>query len=81
MRVRPKKRLVTAITITVTNPLKTGVMAIPEKRLPASFGGMKISVPRDCYGEFESKLVKKHQTSLTGDIEEKIISKNGKLGL
>lgn len=45
-----------------------------EKTVTGSFGDMKISVPRDRNGEFEPRLIKKHQTSLTGDIEEKIIS-------
>lgn len=48
--------------------------AIPRKRLPGSFGDMKFFVPRDRNGDFEPKLVKKRQISLTGDIEEKIIS-------
>ena len=45
-----------------------------EKRLRGSLGEMKISIPRDRNGEFEPQLVKKHQTSLSGDIEEKILS-------
>lgn len=45
-----------------------------DKTVTGSFGDMKISVPRDRNGEFEPKLIKKHQTTLTGDIEEKIIS-------
>jgi len=32
------------------------------------------SVPRDRNGDFEPQVVKKHQTALTGDIEEKILS-------
>ena len=31
-------------------------------------------MPRDRKGEFEPELVKKQQTTLTGDIEEKILS-------
>lgn len=45
-----------------------------EKTVTGSFGDMKIAIPRDRNGEFEPRLIKKHQTSLTGDIEEKIIS-------
>ena len=45
-----------------------------EKTVTGSFGDMKIAVPRDRNGDFEPKLIKKHQTTLTGDIEEKIIS-------
>ena len=45
-----------------------------EKTLKTSFGETEIKVPRDRDGEFEPQLVKKNQTTLTGDIEEKIIS-------
>ena len=37
-------------------------------------GKTEIKVPRDRDGEFEPQLVKKNQTTLTGDIEEKILS-------
>lgn len=45
-----------------------------EKTLKSSLGEMEISVPRDRKGEFEPQLVKKNQTTLSGDIEEKILS-------
>ncbi len=45
-----------------------------KKTLKTSFGETDIKVPRDRNGEFEPQLVKKNQTTLTGDIEEKIIS-------
>lgn len=45
-----------------------------SKRLRTSLGELEISVPRDRQGEFDPQLVKKHQTSLTQDIEEKILS-------
>lgn len=45
-----------------------------KKTLKTSFGETEIKVPRDRNGEFEPQLVKKHQTTLTGDIEEKILS-------
>lgn len=45
-----------------------------EKGLRTSFGEVDIKVPRDRKGEFEPELVKKQQTSLSGDIEEKILS-------
>ena len=45
-----------------------------EKRVRSSFGEIELSVPRDRKGEFEPQMVKKHQTSLSGDIEEKILS-------
>ena len=37
-------------------------------------GDINLQVPRDRNSEFEPVLVKKHQTSLSGDIEEKIFS-------
>ena len=45
-----------------------------KKTLKTSFGEAEIKVPRDRNGEFEPQLVKKNQTTLTGDIEEKILS-------
>ena len=45
-----------------------------KKMLKTSFGETEIKVPRDRDGEFEPQLIKKNQTTLTGDIEEKILS-------
>jgi transposase-like protein len=45
-----------------------------KKTLKTSFGETEIKVPRDRDGEFEPQLVKKNQTTLTVDIEEKILS-------
>lgn len=45
-----------------------------SKTMKTSFGEIDIDVPRDRKGEFEPQLVKKQQTSLSGDIEEKILS-------
>jgi transposase-like protein len=45
-----------------------------EKTLKTSLGDMEISIPRDRKGEFDPQLVKKNQTTLSGDIEEKILS-------
>lgn len=45
-----------------------------KKTLKTSFGDTELSVPRDRNGDFEPQLVKKNQTTLTGDIEEKILS-------
>ena len=44
------------------------------KTLRTSFGEMDISVPRDRKGEFEPQVLKKNQTSISQDIEEKILS-------
>jgi len=45
-----------------------------EKTLRTSFGDMEIAIPRDRKSDFEPQIIKKHQTTLSGDIEEKIIS-------
>lgn len=45
-----------------------------RKTMKTSFGDVEIAVPRDRSGEFEPQLVKKQQTSIAGDIEEKILS-------
>jgi len=45
-----------------------------KKRLSTKDGELELKIPRDRNGEFEPRLVGKHQTSLTGEIEEKIIS-------
>ena len=45
-----------------------------SKNLRTSFGDVEVSVPRDRKGEFESQLLKKNQTSISQDIEEKILS-------
>ena len=45
-----------------------------SKTLRTSCGDIDISVPRDRKGEFEPHLLKKNQTSITQDVEEKILS-------
>ena len=45
-----------------------------SKTLRTSFGDVDVSVPRDRKGEFEPQLLKKNQTSVSQDIEEKILS-------
>ena len=45
-----------------------------SKKMRSSFGEIDIRVPRDRKGEFEPELVKKQQTSISQDIEEKILS-------
>ena len=45
-----------------------------SKTLRTSFGDTEISVPRDRKGEFEPQLLRKNQTSIGQDIEEKILS-------
>ena len=45
-----------------------------EKTLKTSFGDVEVSIPRGRNGEFEPQLLKKNQTSISQDIEEKILS-------
>ena len=45
-----------------------------SKTLRTSFGDVEVAVPRDRKGEFEPQLLKKNQTSISRDIEEKILS-------
>ena len=45
-----------------------------SKTLRTSFGDVEVSVPRDRKGKFEPQLLKKNQTSISQDIEEKILS-------
>jgi len=44
------------------------------KTLRTSFGDVDVSIPRDRRGEFEPQVLKKNQTSVSQDIEEKILS-------
>ena len=45
-----------------------------SKTLRTSFGDVEVSVPRDRKSEFEPKVLRKNQTSVSQDIEEKILS-------
>jgi len=45
-----------------------------RKRLKTSNGELEIKVPRDRDGEYDPQLVKKRQSSITQEIEEKILS-------
>jgi transposase-like protein len=45
-----------------------------SKTIKTSDGGFILDTPRDRAGTFEPQLVKKHQTHLTDDIEEKVLS-------
>lgn len=45
-----------------------------HKTMKTSFGNMEIAVPRDRKGEFEPQLIRKNQTAISGEIEDKIIS-------
>jgi transposase-like protein len=45
-----------------------------SKTLRTSFGDVEVSVPRDRKGQFEPQILKKSQTSISQDVEEKILS-------
>ena len=45
-----------------------------SKNPRTSFGDVEVSVPRDRKGEFEPRLLKRNQTSISQNIEEKILS-------
>lgn len=45
-----------------------------QKTLRTSFGDVEVDIPRDRKGEFDPLLLKKGQTSITQDIEAKILS-------
>ena len=45
-----------------------------SKKLRTSYGEVDVSIPRNRKGEFEPQLLKKDQTSISQDIEEKILS-------
>ena len=59
---------------TATKRLTTAPNGHSPKTLKASFGEVDIDVLRDRKGEYEPQLVKKQQTSLSGDGENKILS-------
>lgn len=45
-----------------------------SKTLRTSYGDVEVAVPRDRKGEFDPQVLKKNQTSISQDIEEKILS-------
>lgn len=45
-----------------------------NKTLKTSFGEVEVDVPRDRNGEFDPIILKKNQTSISQDVEEKILS-------
>jgi len=45
-----------------------------SKTLKTSFGEVEVEVPRDRKGEFDPVILKKNQTSIGQDVEEKILS-------
>ena len=45
-----------------------------KKTLKTSMGNIEVDIPRDRNGEFEPQLLKKNQTSISTDMENKIIS-------
>ena len=45
-----------------------------KKTLKTSMGSVEVDIPRDRNGEFEPQILKKNQTSISPDMENKIIS-------
>lgn len=45
-----------------------------KKTMHTSYGDLDINIPRDRNGEFEPQMIKKHQNTITQDMEEKILS-------
>lgn len=45
-----------------------------SKTMKSEHGSFNLDVPRDRNGSFEPEIVKKNQTSMTGEIEEKILA-------
>lgn len=45
-----------------------------SKTLRTSFGKVDVPIPRDWKGEFEPQLLKKNQSTISQDIEEKLLS-------
>lgn len=45
-----------------------------SKTMHTNYGDMEIAIPRDRNGEYEPCLIKKHQNTVTQDMEEKILS-------
>ena len=45
-----------------------------KKTMKTSYGNIEIGIPRDRNGEYEPQLIKKRQTSVSEEIEKKIIS-------
>jgi len=45
-----------------------------RKRIKSSDGEFELATPRDREGSFEPQIVKKHQTTISDEIEEKVLS-------
>lgn len=45
-----------------------------KKTMHTSYGDHDINIPRDRNGEYEPQMIKKHQNTVTQDMEEKILS-------
>ena len=70
---RPRKKIADEKkSVNMTTGTRTQTTAV--KRLRTSFGEVDVSIPRDRKEEFEPQVLKKNQTSISQDIEEKILS-------
>ena len=70
---RPRKKIADEKkSVNMTTGTRTQTTAV--KRLRTSFGEVDVSISRDRKEEFEPQVLKKNQTSISQDIEEKILS-------
>ena len=53
---------------------KTEEMVTTKKTIKSSAGKFELETPRDRKGSFDPQIVKKHQTTISNEIEEKILS-------
>ena len=56
------------------NPSKNRRNGYSKKTIKSTVGSFELETPRDRNGEFEPVLVKKHQTKLTPEIDNRILS-------
>ena len=56
------------------NPTGNRRNGYSKKTVKSAVGSFELETPRDRYGEFEPVLVKKHQTKLTAEIDNRILS-------
>ncbi len=48
-----------------------------QRTVKSTFGSYELETPRDRAGNFEPQIVKKHQTTISDEIEAKILSLRG----
>ncbi len=61
----------------LSNEIRNRKNGKSTKTMKSSVGSFELDVPRDRKGSFEPQIVKKHQTHISEQIEEKILSLYG----